>query len=213
MSAPSDAESLALYKCPDEIAAQIDEYIKSHPLSRSLRANSSYVESRPHLRFVDEHRKHSLTAGTLLGPGKIPVPPLAFLEEGSNLVSIQYLGTDLCGHIGIVHGGLLATLCDEGLARCGFSSLPNKIGVTASLTINYRNPAPAGSYVVLKAETVKAEGRKVWVKGRIELLNETEEPGKLLVEAEGLFIEPKYAKVEGMSSDLSIRADKKTVYA
>lgn len=195
MSAPTDAESLALYKAPDELAAKVDEYIYGHPLSMSLRANPSYSESRPHLRLVDSHRKHSLTGGTLLGPGKIPVPPLVFLEEGKNLVSIKYLGTDLCGHVGIVHGGLLATLCDEGLARCGFSALPNKIGVTASLTINYRKPAPAGSFVVLKAETTKLDGRKVWVKGRIELLGETEEPGQVLVEAEGLFIEPKYAKV------------------
>lgn len=130
----------------------------------------------------------------MLGAGKIPVPPLIFLEEGKSLVSMLYVGTDLCGHVGIVHGGLLATLCDEGLARCGFSALPNKIGVTANLTINYRNPAPAGSFVVLKAETIKVEGRKVWVKGRIELLSETEEPGKVLVEADALFIEPRYAK-------------------
>ena len=195
MSAPTDAESLTLFKAPDEQAARINEYIQNHPLSLSLRANPDYVESRPHLRFADEHRKHSLTGGTLLGPGKIPVPPVMFLQEGKHLVSLSYLGTDLCGHVGIIHGGLLATLCDEGLARCGFSALPNKIGVTATLTVNYRNPAPAGSYVVLKAETVKSEGRKVWVKGRIELLGEGSEPGKVLVEAEGLFIEPKYAKV------------------
>lgn len=130
----------------------------------------------------------------MLGPGKIPVPPLVFIEEGKQLVSMSYLGTDLSGHIGIVHGGLLATLLDEGLARCGFAALPNKIGVTASLTINYRKPAPAGSFIVLKAETTKVEGRKVWVKGRIEILGESEEPGMVLVEAEGLFIEPKYAK-------------------
>lgn len=195
MSAPTDADSLALYKAPDEQAAKINEYISNHPLSVSLRANPLWSESRPHLRFVDEHRQHSLTGGTLLGPGKIPVPPLVFVEEGKHVVSMSYLGTDLCGHVGIIHGGLLATLCDEGLARCGFSALPNKIGVTASLTVNYKNPAPAGSYVVLKAETIKTEGRKVWVKGRIELLTETEEPGKILVEAEALFIEPRYAKV------------------
>ena len=195
MSAPTDADSLTLYKAPDEQAAHIDEYIHNHPLSLKFRANPSYTESRPHLRLVDDHRKHSLTGGTLTGPGKIPVPPTMFLQEGKDLMSMSYLGTDLCGHVGIVHGGLLATLCDEGLARCGFSALPNKIGVTASLTVNYRNPCPAGSYVVLKAETTKVEGRKVWVKGRIELLGESEEPGKVLVEAEGLFIEPKYAKV------------------
>lgn len=123
------------------------------------------------------------------------MPPLAFVQEGKKLISISYLGTDLCGHVGIVHGGLLATLMDEGLARCCFAALPNKIGVTARLTVNYRSPAPAGGFVVLKAEVVKVEGRKAWVEGRMEVLGDGVEPGKLLVEGEGLFVEPKYAKV------------------
>lgn len=142
-----------------------------------------------------EQRKHSLTSGTLLGPGRIPVPPLAFTREGEELVSITYLGTELCGHVGMVHGGMLGTMLDEGLARCCFAALPNKIGVTANLNLNYRAPVKAGSYVVLKAKTTKVEGRKAWVEGRIETLGEGEEPGKLLVEATGLFIEPRYAKV------------------
>ena len=195
MSAPTDADSIASYHTADEVAAGINEHIHNHPLSRSLRADPVWAESRPHLRYPASQRKHSLTAATLIGPGKIPVPPLVFLEEGKSLVSMSYLSTDLCGHMGIIHGGLLATLLDEGLARCGFSALPNNIGVTANLNINYRHPAPAGSYVVLKAELTKVEGRKVWVKGRIEMLGETVEPGKLLVEAEALFIEPTYAKV------------------
>lgn len=130
-----------------------------------------------------------------MGPGRVPVFPLAFVEEGKKLVSISYLSTDLCGHVGMVHGGMLATMLDEGMARCCFAALPNKIGVTASLTVNYRAPSPAGSFVVLKAEVVKTEGRKVWVKGRIELLGDGIEPGKVLADGESLFIEPKYAKV------------------
>jgi len=195
MSAPTDAESVAMYQAPDEMAAGLNDYLYNHPLSEALRSNPTWSESRPHLRYPEDQQKHSLTAGTLLGHGRIPVPPLVFINEGENLVSMCYLGTDLCGHVGIVHGGLLATLLDEGLARCGFAALPNKIGVTASLTINYKKLTPAGSFVVLKAETTKVEGRKVWVKGRIELLGENEEPGQVLVEAEGLFVEPKYAKV------------------
>ena len=90
---------------------------------------------------------------------------------------------------------MLATIMDEGMGYCGLSALPNKIGVTASLTVNYRAPTPAGSFVVLRAEIVKAEGRKVWVKGRIELLGDGIESGRLLVEGDSLFVEPKYAKV------------------
>ena len=195
MSLPTDAESLAAFKSPDEKIAAIDRHINNHPLSQKLRADPEFTESRPHLRMPAEVRKYSLTSGTLLGPTKIPVPPLAFAREGDEFVSITYLGTDLCGHVGIVHGGMLATMVDEGLARCCFAALPNKIGVTASLTINYRSPAKAGSYVVLKAKTTKVEGRKAWVEGRIETLGEGEETGTVLVEATGLFVEPKYAAV------------------
>ena len=188
-----------MYHAPNEIAAQINSYINNHPLAVALRADPAWTASRPHLRYPESHKKHSLTAGTLSGPGCFAVPPIVFCDE-KELVSISYVGTDMCGHVGMIHGGLLATMLDEGLARCAFNSLPNKIGVTASLNINYRKPAPAGSYLVLKAETSKVEGRKVWVKGRIELLDEDERPGQLLVEAEGLYIEPKYAKVSPPTS-------------
>lgn len=142
-------------------------------------------------------RNHNLTGGTLLGEDKIAVPPLSFIDSNSQtpkLVQISWLGPSLCGHPGIIHGGLLATLLDEGLARACFPALPNKVGVTASLTVNYRKPCPSNSYVVLRAETTKVDGRKVWVKGHIELLTEDGSPGQLLVEAEALFIEPRGAK-------------------
>ena len=183
-----------MYRDPDEAAAKINSFITNHPLSVALRADPAWSESRPHLRYLEEHKKHSLTAGTLMGPGRVPVPPLVFTDQ-KHLVSMSYLGTDLCGHVGIVHGGMLATMLDEGLARCSFASLPNQIGVTASLTVNFRKPVPAGSFVVLKAETTKIEGRKVWVKGRIELLGKDETPCTVLAEADALFIEPKYASV------------------
>lgn len=123
------------------------------------------------------------------------MPPLVFCEDGKKVFSITYLSTDLCGHVGIVHGGLLATLIDEGMAMCCFGALPSRIAVTARLTANYRAPTPAGGFVVLKAEVVKVEGRKAWVVARIETLEDGLKPGKLLVEADGLFVEPSYANV------------------
>lgn len=111
------------------------------------------------------------------------------------MTTIMYLGEDLCGHPGIVHGGLLATLLDEGLARCCFPALPNKIAMTASLTMNYRKPTPAGNYYVLRAKTVKVEGRKAWVEGHIETLPKDGEEPVVMVEANALMIEPKQAKV------------------
>ncbi|GAB7363482.1 hypothetical protein MBLNU230_g3753t1 [Neophaeotheca triangularis] len=196
MNPPSDAETLNLFVPPTPSAEEINTRIISSPLAVSLRSKAEWTESRPHLKIPESMRPYNLTGGTLMGDEKIAVPPLNFATKEAELpemVSISYLGPALCGHPGIVHGGLLATMLDEGLARACFPALPNKVGVTASLKIDYRVPCPAKSFVVLRAQTTKVEGRKAWVKGWIELLGEGEGEGTKLVEAEALFIEPKGA--------------------
>jgi adenylylsulfate kinase len=196
LNPPSDEETLTMFTPEDEISREVEEFIKNHPVTIELRSKPEFSESRPHLKIPPAQRSHNLTGGTLLGPGRVVVPPFTWSERGGkSLVSISYLGTDLCGHPGIVHGGLLATLLDEGLARCCFAALPNKIGMTANLNINYRAPAPASAFVVLRAKTTKVEGRKAWVEGRLEtLVGEGEKP-VVLAEASALFIEPRQAAV------------------
>lgn len=130
------------------------------------------------------------------------VPPFAWTTRGNSetgelpeLVSISYFGHDLCGHPGILHGGLLATMLDEGMVRACVPALPHRVGMTASLDINYRAPAMAGNYLCLRAKTIKVEGRKAWVEGWIETLvdeSKGEKPVRL-VEASALIIEPRQA--------------------
>ncbi|RAK97055.1 PaaI family thioesterase [Aspergillus ibericus CBS 121593] len=190
----TDEETLSAFVPHDDFAREVDEYIRTHPLAASLRQNPAFTESRPHMKIPEHLRARTLTGGTLAGPDKIVAPPLVFCEEGGkSLVSLFYLGPSLCGHPGIVHGGLLATLLDEAMGRCCFPALPNKVGVTANLNLDYRKPAMAGNYAVLRAETVKVEGRKAWVEGRIETLPEDGQEPVVLVEAKALFIEPKQA--------------------
>ncbi|RPA85867.1 hypothetical protein BJ508DRAFT_411838 [Ascobolus immersus RN42] len=176
---------------------KIEEDINNHPYVKHLRSSHpKWHESRPHLNYPSTHRAQSLTAGTLAGQDRIEVPPYMWVsEDGKELVTIAFLGKSLCGHPGVIHGGLLATLLDEGLARCAFASLPNKIGMTASLKVDYKAPTLAESYIVLKAKTDRVEGRKCWVKGHIETLNGEGklEKGQVLVTAEALMIEPKGA--------------------
>lgn len=192
----SDEETKSAFIPVHHQQHEVEAKINSHPLTVSLRANPAFTESRPTLKINGSYRSSSLTSGVLSGPGKIVVPPFAWSEEGGkSFVSILYLGEDLCGHPGIVHGGLLATLLDEGLARCCFPALPNKIAMTANLTVNYRKPSPAGNYFVLRAKTVKVDGRKAWVEGHIESLPEEGEEPIVMVEASALMIEPKQAKV------------------
>lgn len=193
---PTEKESLTLFDPPTPTAAEVNDHIVNHPLSKRLRATEGMTESRPHLQIPEKLRPFHLTGGPLAGDDKIVVPPLVFADKEAELPSmtqIFYVGPALCGHPNIVHGGLLATMLDEGLAWACFPALPNKVGVTASLKIDYRSPCPASSYVVLKAQTTKVEGRKAWVKGWIEVLGEEDGNGTRVVEAEALFIEPKQA--------------------
>lgn len=196
VSMPTDEETLTAFVPSDEFTKEVENYIHNHPVTRALREDPAYTESRPHLKIPPELRARHLTAGILATPGGIVVPPYVFCEEGGkSLTAIFYLGSDVSGHPGIVHGGLLATLLDESMARCCFPALPNKVGVTANLNIDYRRPAMANTYTVLKAKTVKVEGRKAWVEAHIETLPEDGKEPVVLVEAKALFIEPKQAAV------------------
>ncbi|GAA5855576.1 hypothetical protein JCM3766R1_002191 [Sporobolomyces carnicolor] len=139
---------------------------------------------------------HSLSGYALRGPHKFAIPPLVFTSpDKKEAVFVLHVGKGLCGHEGVVHGGLLATVLDESLGRTALLNLPTNIGVTATLNLKYKKPTFAAQYIVIKTELVDQKGRKAWVKGRIE---NTE--GENLVEAEALFVEPKMARFLSNSS-------------
>ena len=198
---PADEQTLSLFVPDDEETAKINEYLLNHPIAQELRKNPDYTESRPHMKIAPEMRPHSLTAGTLAGPGKMWVPPIAFNhKDGKDSTVLAYLGQDLSGHPGVVHGGCMATLIDEGFARCCFNRLPNKIGMTANLNINYKAPLPVDTYICLRGTTTKVEGRKAWVEGRLESLAEPGQAPTVHCEATALFIEPRQAAVSAIAS-------------
>lgn len=48
----------------------------------------------------------------------LALPPIVFANhDETEATVIVHLGRSLCGHDGIVHGGLLATMFDETMAR------------------------------------------------------------------------------------------------
>ncbi|KAJ5947383.1 hypothetical protein N7466_000398 [Penicillium verhagenii] len=182
----------------DHQSTHMVNFIRNHQTTLTLSKNPDFQETPLDSASIPESlRSSNLITGALAGPQKLLMAPFAFRNHSDNIfVMFMYLGSGICGHPGIVHGGVLATLMDEGLARCCFPLLPNKVGVTANLNIDYRAPAMADSYVVLWAQTTKVEGRKAWVKARIETLSVDEDShgAKLLVEASALFIEPRLAE-------------------
>lgn len=194
----SDEESLVRFggASADDEARRVDEVIDRHPLVAELRRRPELTESRPHMKMPAQYRQRSLTGCALAGPGRVPVPARTWTEVGGkSVVSVVYVGDDVCGHPGIVHGGLLATMLDEGLAWCCLGALPYGIGVTARLAIDYRRPTPAGSFLVLRARTTKVEGRKAWVRGHMELLADPGAEPTVVAEAEALYVSPKFASM------------------
>jgi acyl-coenzyme A thioesterase PaaI-like protein len=89
-----------------------------------------------------------------------------------------------------VHGGLVATLFDEALASACFRRLPGGTGMTARLEVDYRKPVRAGQFLVLRCSVESVEGRKAWVRGRLETAREGEE-ATLLAEGRALYVAPK----------------------
>ncbi|KAK0730557.1 Adenylylsulfate kinase-domain-containing protein [Lasiosphaeris hirsuta] len=195
LSPPSDADTRSLFVPPDDNAQAKEDFINSHPLTASLRESHDMVESRPHLKLPPSWKKRNLTGGTLSGPGRVAVPPFTWSEKGGrSYVQISHVGTDLCGHMGIIHGGFLATMLDEGLARCCLPIMPLNIAVTAKLEVSYKAPAVADQYLVLRATTVRVEGRKAWVEGHVETLpTEGGQQPTVLATATALYVSPKQA--------------------
>ncbi|KAJ5747543.1 uncharacterized protein N7511_009239 [Penicillium nucicola] len=174
----------------------IETFIQDHPVTRALKANPKFIESRPHLNGPKILRDRKLLAGPLSGTQKVTVPPLVFSEKGGKcMVVILHVGGDVCSHPGIIHGGLVATLMDDTFCRCCSAVFPKRVGVTANLNVNFRKPALAESFIMLKAEVAKMEGRKAWMEGSIETLEPDGGDSSLLAEAKALFIQPKETEV------------------
>ncbi|GFZ47858.1 hypothetical protein JCM24511_05605 [Saitozyma sp. JCM 24511] len=149
-----------------------------------------YYETRPYQKFDPNKIHNSLTAGSLRGPGRLAVPPLLFAKKDeSEAIGIVHLGRALCGHDGIIHGGLISTVFDEALARIALLNLTSGIGVTANLNVNFRVPCMADQFVMVRTKLESVQGRKVKVSGTMETLD-----GEVVADATGLFVEPKWAQ-------------------
>ncbi|PYI36587.1 hypothetical protein BP00DRAFT_386525 [Aspergillus indologenus CBS 114.80] len=214
---------------------QAEAQLTSHPLLRTLRQDKSYTETRPHLSMIPTHRAAHFVAGTLAGAHKVTVPPYVFTRSKpsttttqptppnqapppppqpqptlAQTISLFHLGTTLNGHPGYVHGGLLSVMFDETFARCVAAAFPSGVGMTAHLSVDFRQPARPDRVYVLRAETVRVDGRKAWVEGSLTagppprgasgeeeggvVGEEDATEGTMVAEARALFVEPKFAE-------------------
>lgn len=88
------------------------------------------------------------------------------------------------GYPGVVHGGIVASMLDEALARAFMSGDPQRFMYTAKLTTRYRMPVPTGKPLRLEGEVVKDRGRLG--EARAKLFGPG---GELLAEGEALLVD------------------------
>jgi hypothetical protein len=102
-------------------ATALEDLLQNLPLLKELRSREDkedWYESRPYTEIPEEVRMNNLTAGSLSGPGKLALRPLVRVKhDESEAWGFIHLGRSLCGHDGIIHGGLMATLLDESMGR------------------------------------------------------------------------------------------------
>lgn len=175
------------------------------------RETADYAILRPFVHVPPGRLETQLTAGSLRGAHMFATTPMIFSKtqagvrsgggtEGDGFV-VLHLGKNLCGYEGVVHGGLIATVFDEALARTAFYGLPSNVGVTGKLELRYRKPVVADRFYVVETEIVERIGRKCFVNGYLL------EPKSrsVLAEANGVFIEPRWAKYASWVGGVNIR--------
>ena len=124
----------------------------------------------------------------LIGKANPLAPPIEISVEDDKVVGTVTFGAAYEGPPGCVHGGYLAATFDEVLG--GAQSLGGRPGMTGTLTVRYRSPHPLHTRIEFEAELVRVEGRKIFTAGRSRTPD-----GKLLAEAEGIFISVDFSKI------------------
>jgi len=89
----------------------------------------------------------------------------SFDEEKRKVVGTFSLGERYQGAAGIIHGGIVALVLDEGLSKV--SRLYGVRAVTAQLNVEYLKPVRVGEEIHFEAHQEKSEGRRLFRAGEI----------------------------------------------
>ncbi|RFU20285.1 PaaI family thioesterase [Geodermatophilus marinus] len=156
-------------------------------LAARLRADarSPYEVAR-----VDDPERAERWYSPVYGPGSPVAPALEASDTPDGRATGRVtVGKAHEGPLGLVHGGVVATLLDHVLARAVRAA--GHGGLTATLTVRYRRPVRLGVPLLLDAEAGTVQGRRTTATAR--LVAEAE-PDVVLAEAEGLFVAMRAAR-------------------
>ncbi|MDN5901327.1 MAG: PaaI family thioesterase [Brachybacterium sp.] len=131
----------------------------------------------------DEVRNHG---NAVVGLRNAIAPPLEVLKTDEGRAWADFtLGAAYEGPPGLVHGGVSALLLDQVFGEAAAAG--GSPGMTGTLTLRYRRGTPLGN-LHAEARIDRVEGVKTFVTG---FIGDADGP---TVEAEGIFILPKWAR-------------------
>jgi len=137
------------------------------------------------VRFNDEGRGRAW-GNAVVGLRNAVAPPLLIEHEPSGRAwSDFHLGAAYEGPPGLVHGGVSALVLDQMLGEAAGAG--GKPGMTGTLTLRYRRGTPLGD-LRAEAHIDRVDGIKTYAVGHIA------DAEGVTVEAEGVFILPKWAR-------------------
>lgn len=85
------------------------------------------------------------------------------------------------GYEGVIHGGIIATLMDEAMAKIILSR--KLVAVTANMNIRYRKPLPVGTKVTVSAEITEQKTRTIHARAFVK-----DNQNNVFAESESVFI-------------------------
>ncbi len=91
------------------------------------------------------------------------------------------LAPRFAGPPGYAHGGIIATILDEAMAK--LNKLHGVIAVTGHLAVDYLRPVPLGQSIRMEAREVRISGRRRFREAEI-----VASTGEVLARGQGIFI-------------------------
>ncbi|KAL2842215.1 HotDog domain-containing protein [Aspergillus pseudoustus] len=162
------------------------------PIVKQLREDPDYVEVDVYGNYSWVDKEQRLTSGPLSGSGGLAFQRVFWNNKEKKAINVVFLGKGLEGWPTCVHGGALATILDEHLARVAIQNLPERTAVTANLDVNYRKLSTSDQFYAVHAtvDQERSTDRKAYVNGEVRDMD-----GNLLVESSGLFVVPRGYKL------------------
>ena len=107
---------------------------------------------------------------------------------GREVESLLFLSPaqQMCYYNGKLFGGYIALLMDHILADCC-----KPAAVTAFLNTSYLQSVPPTAPILLRAWPDRVEGRKIYLKGSLQIPGKTSQDWVDAIKTEALFIRPK----------------------